>query len=196
MSTLATVSTAAREMKNTVLDQRTGGALGSGSAPLELLVADFPRFYAVVHRYLLHRLFDAELAEELTAETFYKAAATARRLPGNAAGLRAWLLRVATNLANTHYRKRRLHQLLLGRFAKKTLQTTEPDPKPDTDPRSVRVGGALTALRPKYQAVVVMRFYARLSIREISEVLGCRQDAVRARLSRAINEMRERLGIQ
>lgn len=67
--------------------QTTGAAGGNGEAmrscgrPLELLVSDFDRFYAVVHRYLLHRVFDIELAEDLTAETFYRAATRSRRFP-------------------------------------------------------------------------------------------------------------------
>jgi hypothetical protein len=40
-----------------------------------LIVTDFDRLYHGVHRYLLHRFFDAELAAGLTAQTFYKLAA-------------------------------------------------------------------------------------------------------------------------
>jgi RNA polymerase sigma-70 factor (ECF subfamily) len=59
---------------------------------------------------------------------------------------------------------------------------------------SARIRAALLALRPKYQAVVALRYYSQLSVPEISEVLGCRQDAVRTRLSRAMKAMRDRLG--
>ena len=174
-----------------------GEAMRSCGRPLELLVSDFDRFYAVVHRYLLHRLFDIELAEELTAETFYRAATRPGRFPEDPGHARAWLLRTATNLANTHYRKKRLYRLLRADLAsaRPTVAERSADPYADQGENPIRVRAVLTALRPKYQAVVVLRYYTQLSILEISEVLGCRQDAVRTRLSRALKNMREELGI-
>jgi RNA polymerase sigma-70 factor (ECF subfamily) len=172
------------------------GAAASRGEPLALLAVDFGRLYAVVHRYLLHRLFDVELAEELTAETFYKAVTASNRFPGDPGHMKLWLLRTATNLANTHYRKKRLHQLLLRRLATARASTTGLGVGARTTKcrDSARVRAALMALRPKYQSVVILRYYSQLSTKEIAEVLGCHQDAVRARLSRAIKGIRERLG--
>ena len=62
------------------------------------------------------------------------------------------------------------------------------------DHDAARIRAAVTRLRPKCQAVVVLRYFTRLSIQEISDVLGCRQDAVYTRLSRAMKTLRERLG--
>jgi RNA polymerase sigma factor (sigma-70 family) len=166
------------------------------SRALALLAADFGRYYAVVHRYLVHRLFDAELAEELTAATFYKAVTASRRFPEEPGHVQRWLLRTATNLANTHHRRRRRRQLLLRRFPHTRPLLTEPDADAGAsrEQDSSRVRAALLALGPKYQAVVVLRYYSQLSLQEIAEVLECRPDAVRARLSRALKSMRERLG--
>ncbi|UCC29839.1 MAG: sigma-70 family RNA polymerase sigma factor [Phycisphaerales bacterium] len=197
MSTVMVYNEARKDVTRTTATEVTDQALRTRSGSLNLLVSNFDRFYVLLHRYLLHRLFDAELAEELTGQTFYKAAATARRLPENATHMQAWLLRAATNLANTHYRRKRLHQLLLGRFAEGRPAAREPeaDPNASVDQQPAHVRAALLALPPKYQAVIVLRFYTHLSVREISEVLGCRQDAVRTRLSRAMKKLREWLDI-
>lgn len=114
-----------------------------------------------------------------------------------APGTRAWLLRTATNLANTHYRKKRLYRFLRADLAKArpTVGERPADSRADQNENSAHVRAALMALRPKYQAVVVLRYYTQLSVREISEVLGCRQDAVRTRLSCALKNMRGELGI-
>jgi RNA polymerase sigma-70 factor (ECF subfamily) len=163
---------------------------------LALLASDFGRYYQVVHRYLVHRLFDRELAEELTAATFYRAVAAGRRFPAEPRHMQRWLLRTATNLANTHHRRRRRRMLLLRRFpytgpaATRDGRGAASDRRPDAD----RVRAALMMLRPKYQAVVVLRFYSQLSIPDIALVLGCRPAAVRTRLSRAMKSMRDRLG--
>jgi len=49
------------------------------NAALGLLSDGFDQHYAKVFRCLLHRFFDKELAEELTAETFCKAASATMR---------------------------------------------------------------------------------------------------------------------
>jgi RNA polymerase sigma-70 factor (ECF subfamily) len=171
-------------------------ASSSANKALEVLAAEFEQLHALVYRYLLHRFFDPELAEELTAQTFYNAAVHISRLRGDIRQVRVWLLRAATNLANTHYRRNRLRQFFLHQLARVPPRTTGPQPVSDSprERRSARVRGALLALRPKYQTVVVLRYYAQMSFADIAEVLGCREDAARARLSRAIQEMRQRLG--
>lgn len=116
MSTVMVYKEARQDVSRTTATEATDQAPRTRSRSLNLLVSNFDRFYILLHRYLLHRLFDAELAEELTAQTFYKAAAAAGRLPQDATHMQAWLLRAATNLANTHYRGKRLRQLLLGRW--------------------------------------------------------------------------------
>jgi RNA polymerase sigma-70 factor (ECF subfamily) len=165
---------------------------------LATLARDFEASYAVIHRYLLHRVFDPELADELAAETFCRAAASRHELPADAKDLRAWLLRVATNVANTRYRRERLRRLLLRPLEKvdapAACRVTES--AATEDERAVRARRALRSLTPKYQTVVVLRYYIEMSFDDIAAVLGCRPETVRTRLSRALKRLRERLGCQ
>jgi RNA polymerase sigma-70 factor, ECF subfamily len=168
----------------------------TATSPMALLDAHFERFYAVVHRYLLHRLFDRERAEELTAETFYRAVGGARRVRADERGIQMWLLRIATNVANHHYRKDRLRRLLFGRFAtaRGTAGTIDPV-SGEGAARAARVRAVLRALPLKHQTVLVLRYYERMSFDEIATILRCREATVRSRLSRAIKEVRDRLGL-
>jgi len=162
---------------------------------LGLLSSEFESLYSTVYNYLLHRLFDRELAEELTAETLYRAAANHIRIRADGRAIRVWLLRTATNLVNAHFRRLRLRRLFLGRFGRgcSLAEATESARASSDANRSARVRAAVRALRPKYQAVVVLRYFAQMPFAEISSIVGCRPDAVRARLSRAIRELRDRL---
>lgn len=196
MSTIATSCKVVREDPNVEVVGRVPEAESAADNALGVLAAEFEQLHALVYRYLLHRFFDPELAEELTAQTFYNAAVFTSRLGTEVRQIRVWLLRAATNLANTHYRRNRLRQFFLRQLARVTPTTTDPQSASDSPHghRLARVRGVLLALRPKYQTVVVLRYYAQMSFADIAAVLGCREDAVRARLSRAIKEMRERLG--
>lgn len=164
--------------------------------PVTLLDTRFSALYAMVHRYLLHRLFDRELAEELTAETFYKAIGSAGRAPTEEAGMQLWLLRIATNLANQHYRSTRLRRFLLLRWATGRNPARNPASSQAVDredPRGARVRAVLQAMPVKYQSVLVLRYFGQMSYEEIATVLQCGEATVRTRLSRAIKRMRERL---
>ena len=176
-------------------DGQTQAVVSGRDGSLGLLASEFERCYAVVYRYLLHRVFDPELAEELTAETFYRAAASIHRLPPDARGVQMWLLRTATNVGNSHHRRMRLRRLLLRRFGTTKPTVTELESASDSTggQRPARVRAAVQGLRPKYQAVVALRYFSGMSFEEIASIVGCQPDAVRARLSRALKELRERL---
>jgi len=174
----------------------SSGAETAQGAALRLLSGAFDDHYARVFHYLSHRFFDRELAEELTAETFCRAAGAADRFEGGAGQLRVWLLRLATNVANTHHRRVRWRRRLLDAFVRARPTATGPDSSSgsanavDQDP----VRAVLQGLPSRHQAVLVLRFYSQMSFDDIAGILGCRPDAARARLSRAVKEMRKRLG--
>ncbi len=165
-------------------------------AATALLDAEFDAFYATVHRYLLHRVFDRELAEELTAETFYRLVTSLRRVRAGRRELQMWLLRIATNLANSHYRRMRWRRLLLARWGLPRGATAVDVAVGNgaTPTRAAQVRTAVAALPPKEQSVVVLRYYSHLSHDDMAEILGCQPEAVRTRLSRAIKRLRRRLG--
>jgi RNA polymerase sigma-70 factor, ECF subfamily len=179
-------------------DLSAEASVPSREGALGLLESHFERFYKRVYAYLVHRLFDRELAEELTAEAFCRAASHHRRLYGNERQIEAWLLRTATRLADSHHRRRRLHHLLLGRFAhaRPAAVTEDPAAGGDADGASTQVQQVLRGLPPGQQSVIVLRYYMQMSVEEMAVVLNCRPEAARVRLSRAIKEMRRRLGIR
>jgi RNA polymerase sigma-70 factor (ECF subfamily) len=161
----------------------------------DALAVHFERLYGAVHRFLSHRVFDAELADELTARTFYKAAVSRRRVDGGYRGAQAWVLRIAMNVANTHLRRRRLWRSLLGRLAGSKPHTWELESGANGE-RAARVRAALLAISSRSQTVVVLRYYLDMSHDDIAKVVGCRPDAARARLSRALKELRAQLGLR
>lgn len=174
-------------------DAEEQAACTTGDA-LALLDENFNPFYITIHGYLLHRFFDRELAEELTAETFYRAARATRRLPEDPTQLRMWLLRVASNLANSHYRNTRLHQLILRQVADHKASVDAALKTGQDSDMGMRCREALKNLPSKYQDVVVLRYFSELSFSDMATILKCRETAVRARLSRAVKMLRERLG--
>jgi RNA polymerase sigma-70 factor, ECF subfamily len=173
--------------------------------PMRLLEAGFEPLYAAVYRYLVHRVFDRERAEEMTAETFYRAAAALLNLySGREAGglisdarqMEMWLLRIATNVANTEHRRARWRRLVFERLLRIRPASSPPPDDDSEDPQAAKVRDVLRRLPPRYQGPLVLRYYSQMSFAEMAVILGCREGAVRTRVSRALRELRSRLGVQ
>src|SRR3954447_26119970 len=133
-------------------------------------------------RRLMRIVGDRETAEDLRQETLARAW---RRGPRDAQApvVRAWLHRTATNLAldELRRRKRRDHvPLHAGMAADAGLAGAAPDA-----PRDPRLRDALTRLTPHQRLVLLLRFEAGLSLREVGELLDLSEDAARKRVARA-----------
>lgn len=143
----------------------------------ELYDLHYPR----VFRYLLWRLHDRDAAEELAAEVF-ASALTALRNGTEPRHIGAWLLGVANELASRSGHGRR------------AAHAVPMDPSTEQDPEELtlrRLEGALIwrcldALSPEHQQVLLLRIVAGLSAREVGEVMGTTEDAVRSLQLRAL----------
>jgi RNA polymerase sigma-70 factor (sigma-E family) len=97
-------------------------------------------------------------------------------------------------LINTYIASRR------GRKAGEIVTDTVPEqfvfdpPSPET--RMV-VMAALDTLAPRARAVVVLRFWADMSVEQVADVLGCSEGTVKSQTSRALEKMKPVLeGVQ
>jgi RNA polymerase sigma-70 factor (ECF subfamily) len=148
----------------------------AAEAVFERLFADYQ---AAILNYLYRLLGDPALAEDLTQEAFTRAWNARRGLPG-IQNPRAWLYRIATNLARDHVRRARLLAWL-------PLIGDEPaEEAGDEDPiESERMRRALLKLTPDYRVPLVLYTCQAFSVAEIAATLGVSTDAVKQRLVRA-----------
>lgn len=160
------------------------------SAPRVEPLAVFERLFAEYQTPLLNYLYrlvgDAPLAEDLVQEAFTRAWRARAQLP-QLANPRAWLYRIATNVARDHHRRRRLLQWLPLFSADPALTT----PPPDGDPLATEhLRRALLQLSPDYREPLVLYTCQDFSVAEIATALGLSPDAVKQRLSRARQKLR------
>ena len=149
----------------------------------------FVRHQQAVYGYLLRMTADEQAARDLSQETFLRAWQRFERIRAYEAPL-AWLLRVATNLALTHLRRRALpvgSPRLLGddddvAHSDPTLRVVELD----------AVEQALLALTPKQRAALVLREVYGLSCDEVGQTLRVSRDAAKMLLLRGRERFRAR----
>jgi RNA polymerase sigma-70 factor (sigma-E family) len=128
---------------------------------------------------------DRALAEDLVQDAFVK-------LAGRLAHLRdpdafdAYLRRTVVNLANSHWRRKRLERAYLER----QRGTVRPVPtEPDVGSREA-LWKALQKLSERQRAAIVLRYYEDLSEQQVADILGCRQGTVKSLVSRGLDILR------
>lgn len=126
------------------------------------------------------------LAEDVAQETFVRFYRHLDRYrdEGN---LKAYLLRIATNLVRSRERRRRRWRLLLPAFMGESTDTAPASPQRHALGREAHraLTEAIRDLDLRFRAPLVMREVEGLSYRDISRALGLTEGTVKSRLHRA-----------
>ena len=129
-------------------------------------------------------------AEDATQEAYLRAFASWKRWKQDAPA-EAWIYRIALNVAFTHRRRERLHEV--GEVIRRVGRPKAPDP---TESEELDLVREVRALPPKQAAALVLRHMHGFTNREIAAVLGVPERTIASRLAAAKNRLRARLGDQ
>lgn len=142
-----------------------------------------------IYTYIFHRVGSRPIAEDLTADVFVRMLEAIERNSFAQTSLRAWLYRVAHNIVVDYYRAQPSEQPVL---LDERLGVVSGDPRPRIEARLAQAGlrTALSRLTDRQQQVIVLRFGEGMTAREVAEVLGTTEGAVRALQHRAVAELR------
>jgi RNA polymerase sigma-70 factor, ECF subfamily len=141
----------------------------------------FERHHLEIFAYLLRMVGDRELARDLAQETFLSAYRAGDQIP-DLQNPRAWLYRIATNLALNALKRRR-------RFSWLPWQWHEDRPAnanvAEEVGRQTLIESALATLPPDYRAPLLLYSHYGFKIAEVAEALRLSEGAARMRLQRA-----------
>ncbi len=151
----------------------------------------YDRHFEAVFRYVLRRVANVAEAEDLTAQTFYKALRGfwGFRLRGGNAS--AWLYRIATNEVNSHYRSQRLGRSVASANVTAELNTAEQELA--VHRLYLDLHRALRRLEPDDQALIVLRYFEQKPYDEITPILGGRPGTLAMRANRALKKLKDEL---
>jgi len=152
------------------------------------------RHYDAVFRYCVHRLFDRHAAEDVTSQVFLSMVQNFEKFKGDERQFRNWLYRIATNAVNEYLRKTFRRNTILTWVGRWSGNNTDDCPHTDESQHNQAViKKAMLTLKPKYQAIVTMRFFENLKTEEIAEVFGISAGTARSQLSRALAKLRKHI---
>jgi len=163
--------------------------------------ADFYTFYVEhVSVYVVRRVFDPELAVDLTAETFALALERRRQFRGRCAEEeQGWLFAIARSLLHGYWRRGRIEQSAVARLGleRPSLGTEDIEylhRRAGLDGLRGRLTEALGAVRPDQAAAIRARVLEERDYAEIAAEFKTTPDVIRARVSRGLKTMQRFLG--
>src|SRR4051812_24650804 len=131
-----------------------------------------------------------ELAEDAVQEAYVRLIATADRYRPEVP-FAAWLGRLIHVACAEQRRKRARHHRALGK-----VRAMPPTPEPVEADDSLRepMRAALAELPETYRAPLALHYFAGLDQAAVAQALGLKPGALRVRLSRGLERLRQRLG--
>lgn len=150
----------------------------------------YDHYHSSVYRFLYYRVGSVTLAEDLTAETFFRALRSMSSFRWQGKDFGAWLMTIARNLTTDHFKagRTRLEQTTedMG-----TLDTTMEGPESEvlTLLTNEALLAALGQLPNEQRECLVMRFLQGLSIAETAEVLNRSAGAVKQLQLRGVRNL-------
>lgn len=150
----------------------------------------YRRYLEGVYGYSFYLLGDHHDAEDVTERTFVAALGAIDRYRDTGASFRSWLFRIAHNqLANALRARSRQRTLPLDAVHEPGVIAADPARLAGLADEARRLRAAVGALSVDRRQVIVLRFVDGLSAREIGEVLGRSEGAVRVLQHRALRDL-------
>ena len=151
---------------------------------------EFTEFVEAVYPHLRRTAFllcgDWHTAEDLAQTALEKVFVSWRKIRRQDA-VHAYTHRTLVNSYLAHKRLKRTGELLTGWFPERAIEASVPETR-------IMVLDALATLPPRTRAVVVLRYWADLSVEQVAEVLGCSPGNVKRLSVYAMDRLRTVLG--
>lgn len=152
----------------------------------------FERYGPIIFGMVKRRLHDDELARELTQQTFFRLHG-ARNDFRQGSRLRPWLLTIAMNLVREHWRKKKRRKHVDVDVDTREAPAADKSRLELQERRDILLA-ALDTLPPGQRDVIELHWFQERPYREIAEIVGSSEGAVRVRAHRAYAKLKEILG--
>lgn len=157
---------------------------------LDSMAPLFEKYHTPVYRYYYRCTSDEELSKDLCQNLFSRILKFRHAYP-EGANFSRWLFVIARNLKYDHYRKNKHiinNSIRTDKIKDETITSTE---ETENNERTQILYEALEKLKPEYREILEMEKFEGLKYEEISKLNGSSIGAVKLRVHRAMNKLRE-----
>ena len=162
----------------------------------------YDRYVDTVFRYVLYRLGDRDLAEDVTSETFLRALRRISSVTYQGRDVGAWFITIARNLVLDHVKSSRYRrEIITGEIADAGHAPYLAEDRADQSPEQQALASAtkeqllrcIAELGDDQRECIVLRFLQGLSVAETAAIMRRNEGAVKALQHRAVRRLAQLL---
>jgi RNA polymerase sigma-70 factor (ECF subfamily) len=151
-------------------------------------------YYERIFRFCVHRLFDKEIAEDVTSTVFLEVARRIRTFAGrDEQDFGNWLYAIAINQTNSYIRKTSRRKKLLAEAAEIIRAKRDEFNGNSSEPDWPRLYAAILKLKPQHQTIITLRFFENLPYERIANIVNIKETTLRVKVHRILNDLRRHL---
>ena len=155
--------------------------------------AVYDQYFSEVYRFILYRVGDQTLAEDIASDVFIRLLEAIHAGKGPNTNIKGWLIGTASHVVTDHMRKKyrrpedELHDSIPDR---------EPGPVSEVDTREEQrlLKDAYSQLTDEQQNVLALRFGQGYSLEETADLMKKNVNAIMALQFRALNALQRKIG--
>jgi RNA polymerase sigma-70 factor, ECF subfamily len=154
----------------------------------------YDRYVDVVFRFVLFRVGDRPLAEDLTSETFLRALRRISSVSYQGRDVGAWFVTIARNLVLDHVKSSRYRlEMTTADILDSSADDRGPEHKVVEEATATELMRCVAQLGHDQQECIMLRFIQGLSVSETAAVMGRNEGAVKALQHRAVRRLAQLL---
>ncbi|MCD4829302.1 MAG: sigma-70 family RNA polymerase sigma factor [Candidatus Cloacimonetes bacterium] len=137
-----------------------------------------------IFRYVLMRVNNRDVAEEVVSNVFYKAMNKLHMFRWRSIPFSAWLYRIAANEISNYYRKRKRGGVIVDKVRVELEIPSEEEPMSYDF-----IHHYMKQLPHNDQDIIVLRYFEKFSFTQIAEMTGKKENTLRVNLHRALKKL-------
>lgn len=153
----------------------------------------YDRYVDLVYRYVYYRVGSAQVAEDLTSETFLRALRRLSSFTWQGRDVGAWFVTIARNLIADHYKSSRYRLEMTSDDVTAVSEANQTQEGPENAVLEAMQNKvlleAVKQLNAEQQECIVLRFLQGLSVSETAQAMGKNDGAIKALQYRAIRTL-------
>lgn len=163
----------------------------------------FEKYYSPILNYILRRVGDVQVAQDITSDVFFIVLKKLWQFRWRNIPFSAWLYRIAGNEVSHYFRKNKVRSVSLEALMNENswepadaldLETElkEAEALLEQHQDYLQLQKLLFALPLKYQEVLCLKYLENKKIREISLILGKKENTVKSLLKRGLDLLQKK----
>ena len=159
----------------------------------------YDTWFEPIFHFILHRVGNVAEAEDLAAQTFFKALKRFWTFRWQSGSISAWLYRIAINETNSWFRKQRATTSLeeggdnLSGPSQTDAELARAEQNLAQHTIYLDLNKALQNLKADEQTLIVLRYFEQKPFNEIAEIMKKRQGSLVMRTHRALDKLKTEL---